>query len=221
MFSASFLASGFDVTLTVPSFDVISRLFVFDLGHSSLVVPTDDYAKNGGPEQVWLLCSFYHESLRTWIKTIVDKLAISNHRAFILAVRALRSYLKVISEYEHHSLPNKNVSGAKDHGKNYSEETFRKMYTSTYLWSMVLKLWPNLQKRVTTHKFWQYPPPLPPALTIPLKEVWLYFGNFYRDSLRTFKTLISSLFEDIWVSNWNWGLIKDRRSYFTIFGLKH
>ena len=37
MFSA---ASGFDVTLTgMPNFDVISRLFAFDVGHSSLVVP--------------------------------------------------------------------------------------------------------------------------------------------------------------------------------------
>ena len=34
------------------------------------------------------------------------------------------------------------------------------------------------------------------VLTIPLKEIRLYFGNFYHDSLRaqTFKMLISSLF---------------------------
>ena len=38
--------------------------------------------------------------------------------ALILGVRALRSYLKLIYEYELHSLPNKKVSGAKDHGKN-------------------------------------------------------------------------------------------------------
>ena len=37
-FSASFPASGFDVMLTgMPNFNVISRLFVFDVGHSSLV----------------------------------------------------------------------------------------------------------------------------------------------------------------------------------------
>ena len=30
---------------------------------------------------------------------------------------ALRRYLKLIYEYELHSLPNKKVSGAKDHGK--------------------------------------------------------------------------------------------------------
>ena len=62
---------------------------------------------------------FYHESLRTCIKTIVNKLAISNHKALILREHALRSYLKLICEYELHSLPNKKVSGARDHGKNY------------------------------------------------------------------------------------------------------
>ena len=52
--------------------------------------------KNGGPGEVRLLCSFDHESLRTWIKTIVNKLAVSNHTALILAVHARRSYLKLI-----------------------------------------------------------------------------------------------------------------------------
>ena len=79
----------------------------------------DDYAKDGGPGEVSLLCSFYHESLRTWIKTIVNKFATSNHTALILGVHALRSYLNLICEYALHSLPNKKVSGAKDHGKNY------------------------------------------------------------------------------------------------------
>ena len=62
--------------------------------------------------------SFYHESLRTWIET-VNKFSISNHTALILGVHPLRSYLKLICEYELYSLPNKKVSGAKDHGKNY------------------------------------------------------------------------------------------------------
>ena len=79
----------------------------------------DDYAENGGPGEVWLLCRFYHESLRTWIKTIVNKFAISNCAALILGVYAFRSYLKLICEYKIHSLPTKKVSGAKDHGKNY------------------------------------------------------------------------------------------------------
>ena len=57
------------------------------------------------------LCSFYHESLRIWIKTIVNKFAVSNHTALILGVHALRSYLKLICEYEPHSLLNKKVSG--------------------------------------------------------------------------------------------------------------
>ena len=57
--------------------------------------------------------------LRTWIKTIVNKFVVSNHTALILGVHTLRSYLKLICEDELHSLPNKKVSGAKDHGKNY------------------------------------------------------------------------------------------------------
>ena len=80
----------------------------------------DDYAEDGGPGEVWLLCSFYHESLCTRIKTIVNKFAISNHTALILGVHALRNYLSLICEYELHSLPNKKVSGAKDHGKSTS-----------------------------------------------------------------------------------------------------
>ena len=43
---------------------------------------------------------------------------ISNHTALILSVHALRSYLKLVCEYELHTLPNKKVSGA-DPGQNY------------------------------------------------------------------------------------------------------
>ena len=52
-------------------------------------------------------------------RRLVNKFAISNYTALILCVHALRSYLKPICEYELHSLPNKKVSGAKDHGKIY------------------------------------------------------------------------------------------------------
>ena len=62
---------------------------------------------------------FYHEYLRTWIKTIINKFAISNHTALKLVVHALRSYLKLIYECELHRLPNKKVSGAKDHDRDY------------------------------------------------------------------------------------------------------
>ena len=79
----------------------------------------DDNAKNGVPREVRLLCSFYCESLCTWINTIVNKFAISNHTTLTLGVYALRSYLKLICKYELHSLLNIKVSGAKDHGKNY------------------------------------------------------------------------------------------------------
>ena len=51
-----------------------------------------------------------HESLCTWIKTIVNKFAISNHMTLILRVHALRSYLKLICEYELHSfIPDKKL----------------------------------------------------------------------------------------------------------------
>ena len=56
------------------------------------ILVIDDYTKDGGPGEVWLLCSFYHESLRTWIKTIVNKFAISSHTVLISGVHALRSY---------------------------------------------------------------------------------------------------------------------------------
>ena len=46
--------------------------------------------------------SFYYEFLRTWIKTIVNKFAISNYTALILGMYALRTYLKLICEYELH-----------------------------------------------------------------------------------------------------------------------
>ena len=55
----------------------------------------DDYAKDGGLGEVWILCSFYHEPLRTWIKTNVNKFAISNHAALKLGKQALKSYLKI------------------------------------------------------------------------------------------------------------------------------
>ena len=48
--------------------------------------------------------------------------------ALISGVRALRSYLKLICEYELQSLPKK-VSGAKDHGETTSR--------SDHLWSAI------------------------------------------------------------------------------------
>ena len=48
---------------------------------------------------------------------------ISHRLALILGVHALKSYLKLICEYELHSSPNKKVSGARDHGKNYIKVT--------------------------------------------------------------------------------------------------
>ena len=67
----------------------------------------DDYAKNGGLGEVWILCSFYHELLRTWIKTNVNKFAISSHTALKLGKQALKSYLKITCEFQLRSPPNK------------------------------------------------------------------------------------------------------------------
>ena len=53
---------------------------------------------------------FYYESLRTWIKTTVNKFAISNHTILISGLHVFRSCLKLICEYELDSLPNKKVS---------------------------------------------------------------------------------------------------------------
>ena len=42
IFSANFSGSGFDLTLNgMPNVDVISGLFIFEVGHSSLVVPVN------------------------------------------------------------------------------------------------------------------------------------------------------------------------------------
>ena len=68
------------------------------------------------------MCSFYHEPLRTGIETNVNKFAISNHTALKLDVKALRSYLSLICEYELYILPIKKVSTAKDHDKNYMKD---------------------------------------------------------------------------------------------------
>ena len=60
---------------------------------------TDDYAKDGGSEDVRLLFSFYRDPLRTSIKISVDKFAISHHMALKLSIRALRKYLKLPYKY--------------------------------------------------------------------------------------------------------------------------
>ena len=51
----------------------------------------EDNAKDGRPGKVRLLCSFYHEPLRTWIETSVNKFAISNHTALKIHFHSLRS----------------------------------------------------------------------------------------------------------------------------------
>ena len=68
------------------------------------------------------MCSFYHEPLRTLSEINVKKFAISNHRALKFDAHARISYLRIICQYELYILPNKKVSAAKGHGKNYMED---------------------------------------------------------------------------------------------------
>ena len=42
------------------------------------VYAIDDHAKDGGLGEVWILRSFCHEPLHTWIKTNLNKFAISS-----------------------------------------------------------------------------------------------------------------------------------------------
>ena len=55
-------------------------------------------------------------------ETNANTFAISYHTALKLDAQALRSYLSLICEYELYILPNKKVSTAKDHGKNYIKD---------------------------------------------------------------------------------------------------
>ena len=95
----------------------------------------DDYAKDGRPGEVQLLCSFYHDPLRTWIETNVNKFAISKHKALKIDLHTLRSYLRLICEYELYILSNK-VSAAKDHGKNYMRDKTTPVSSSFASWSI-------------------------------------------------------------------------------------
>ena len=53
------------------------------------------------------------------LKQTLNKFVISNHTALKLDIPALRRYFSIICEYELYILPNKKVSTARDHGKDY------------------------------------------------------------------------------------------------------
>ena len=78
-----------------------------------------DYAKDGASEEVWLLCSFNHEPLHTWIKTNVNKFFYFKSNSFKLSIQNLGSYMRLTFEYELDILSNTKVSLAKIHGENY------------------------------------------------------------------------------------------------------
>ena len=63
------------------------------LRFSMSLFPGGQLTLTSSVREVRLLCSFYDESLCSWIKIIINKFAVSNHTALILAVHALRSYL--------------------------------------------------------------------------------------------------------------------------------
>ena len=49
----------------------------------------------------------------------VHKFAISSHTILKLGLQPLRSYFKIVYEYEFHILQNRTVGAEKDHGENY------------------------------------------------------------------------------------------------------
>ena len=79
----------------------------------------DDYAKDGGPREVWLSCSFYQDPLRVSATKNVNSFIIWNCTSLKSITETYESNLKVTMEFEFHILPNKKIGIAKDHGKNY------------------------------------------------------------------------------------------------------
>ena len=79
----------------------------------------DDYAKDGGSGEVWLLCRFNHEPLHTWIKANVNKFSILRHTVLKLGIQNLGSYTRLTYECELDTLSNIKVSFAKLHGENF------------------------------------------------------------------------------------------------------
>ena len=53
------------------------------------------------------------------LKQTLISLLLSHHKALKIDIQTLRSYLKLIHEYDLHTLPNTKVSAEKDHGESY------------------------------------------------------------------------------------------------------
>ena len=88
----------------------------------------DDYAKDGGLGEVWLLCSIFHEALK-------------------FLMQALRSYLILTCEYELLTLWNAKVGAAKDHGENYMKvrpPLVHHLQRNRLLVYIGRKLWPQM-----------------------------------------------------------------------------
>ena len=108
----------------------------------------DDYAKDGGSGEVWLLCNFDHDPLCTWIKTNVNKFAILIHTVLKLGTQNLGSYMRLTCEYELDILSNTKGSLAKDHGENYMKFrpflTHHHLRNHLFLFLRILKQVPSL-----------------------------------------------------------------------------
>ena len=59
----------------------------------------DNYAKDSGPGAVWLLCSFYHDALRTQIIMNVNNFVIWVHTCFKSETSSLWSHLELAWEH--------------------------------------------------------------------------------------------------------------------------
>ena len=109
-----------DKLITRSTTDTVARSSTYVRSFPTLSLRIDDYAKMADHGRSDFCTVNYIGSLGALgLRTIANKFAVSNHTVLILRVHALRSYLKLICEYELHSLPNKKVCSAKDHGKNY------------------------------------------------------------------------------------------------------
>ena len=78
----------------------------------------DNYAKDGGPAAVWLLCNFYHHSLPSSFIIITSINNLSSY-GYQIKIDAQLSNLKLICDYQLYDIPGRKVKAAKDHGKKY------------------------------------------------------------------------------------------------------
>ena len=68
-YASSLIQEGYEKDVFLDSkagvklYNIVGATLLFS--STTSLFSTDDYAKDDGPKEVWLWCSFYHESLRT------------------------------------------------------------------------------------------------------------------------------------------------------------